>query len=147
MSGASPDCPGAGSSLAMQPDTSDAMRLTTWAVSADGEQVRLGFVDAAGQHCAISLPIAALSALMMTIPRMLQKALEARFGDGSMRMIHELGTWRVERAVGADASILSLTTPDGFEVVFAVATPQADRLGKMLCHSAAPAAVRASVIN
>jgi len=122
-------------------------RLTTWAVTPDGEQVQLGFEDGAGRACTITLPVAVLSGLMMTIPRMLRRALRLRFADGSLRMIHELGDWRVERAVGADASILSLATPDGFEVTFAVATPQADRLGEKLRHSASPVAVGASVIN
>jgi hypothetical protein len=132
----------------MQRDTIIGERLTSWAVAEGGEHVRLGFEDEAGQPCAVALPIAVLSALMMTIPRMLQQALEARFADGSLRMIHELGEWRVERAVGVDASILSLTTPDGFEVTFAVATPQADRLGQTLRHSASPsAAVRAPAVN
>ena len=122
-------------------------RLTSWSVAPDGEHVRLGFADEAGRPCAVTLPIAVLSALMMTIPRMLRQALEARFADGSLRMIHELGDWRVERAVGADASILSLATPDGFEVTFAVATPQADRLGETLRHSAVPSAARAPIVN
>jgi hypothetical protein len=122
-------------------------RLTTWAVSPDGERVRLGFEDEAGRPCVLSLQTALLSALMMTIPRMLRQALEARVADGSLRMIHELGDWRVERAVGADASILSLATPDGFEVTFAVATPEADRLGETLRYSATPDAVRARVVN
>jgi hypothetical protein len=131
----------------MDPHDISGERLTSWSVAPDGEQVRLGFEDEAGRPCAITLPIAVLSALMMTIPRMLRQALEARFADGSLRMIHELGDWRVERAVGADASILSLATPDGFEVTFAVATPQADRLGETLRHSAAPSAARAPVVN
>ena len=68
--------------------------------------------------------------------------------DGLLRMIHELGGWCVERAVGADASILSFATPDGFEVTFAVATPQADRLGQTLRHSADPSvAVCAPIVN
>jgi len=132
----------------MERDTIIGERLTSWATAEGGEHVRLGFEDAAGRACAVILPISVLSALMMTIPRMLRQALEARFADGSLRMIHELGDWRVERAVGADASILSLATPDGFEVTFAVATPQADRLGQTLRHSAEPSvAVRAPVVN
>src|SRR5262249_29949501 len=123
----------------------DGERLTTWAVSPDGETVRLGFEDAAGRPCAINLPITVLSGLMMTIPRMLRQALAARFADGSLRMTHELGDWRVERAAGTDASILSLTTPDGFEVAFAVATPQASRLSETLRLAARPGAVRPSV--
>ncbi len=122
-------------------------RLTTWAATPDGERVELGVENDSGRFCTISLPIALLSALMMTIPRMLRHALQARFGDGSLRMIHELGDWRVERALDADASILSLTTTDGFEVTFAVATPEADRLGETLRYSATSGAVRAPVVN
>jgi len=122
-------------------------RLTTWTVAAEGERVLLGFEDDAGQHCAISLPIEVLSALMMTIPRMLREALAARLDGGALRMIHPLGDWRVERAMGADASLLSLATPDGFEVTFALATPEADRLGEMLRYSAEAAAMRPPVVN
>jgi hypothetical protein len=122
-------------------------RLTAWSVTQDGEHVRLGLVDDDGRPCAVLLPTAVLSGLMMTIPRMLQDALRVKFSDGSLRMIHELGDWRVERAAGTDASILSLATPDGFEVTFSVATPQADRLGKTLRHSATPAAEELTVLN
>ncbi len=122
-------------------------RLTTWAVTPDGERVRLGFEDEAGRPCAVNLPINVLSALMMTIPRILRQALAVRFADGSLRMIHELGEWRVERAVEADASILSLATSDGFEVTFAVTTAEADRLGEMLRYSALPSAMRAAAVN
>jgi hypothetical protein len=128
-------------------DLIKGQRLTTWSVTPDGEHVQLGLVDEQDHPCAVLLPIAVLSGLMMTIPRMLQDALRAKFSDGSLRMIHELGDWRVERAAGANASILSLTTPDGFEVTFAVATPQADRLGKTLRHSATPGAEEMPVLN
>jgi hypothetical protein len=116
-------------------------RLTTWAATPDGERVRLGFEDDTGRACEISLPVAVLSGLMMSIPRMLQQALEKQFADGSLRMVHELGDWRVERAAGADAFILSLATPDGFEVTFAVPSPQADRLAASLYGSARTPAV------
>jgi len=122
-------------------------RLTTWTVAAEGERVVLGFEDEAGQCRNISLPVEVLSALMMTIPRMLREALAGRFAGGSLRMIHPLGDWRVERAMGVDASLLSLATPDGFEVTFALATPEADRLGEMLRYSAEPAAMCPPIVN
>jgi hypothetical protein len=122
-------------------------RLTTWAVTQDGERVRLSFEDEAGRPCAISLPVSLLSGLMMTIPRMLRQALNARFKDNSLRMTHELGDWRVERAAGADASILSLATADGFEVTFAVAASQAEGLGKTLRQAADPATPGRALLN
>lgn len=122
-------------------------RLTTWAASADGERVELG-IETDGRHaCSISLPIGLLSALMMTIPGMLREALRAQFGDGSLRMTHQLGEWRVERAVGADAAILSLITIDGFEVTFALPAREAERLGATLHYSATRHSVQAPVVN
>ncbi len=110
----------------------DGIRLTAWEMTPDGERVRLGFDDAEGKGCEISLPVSQLSALMMTIPRMLQRALSAQFSDGSLRMIHELGNWRLEHAAGTDAAILSLGTVDGFEVAFAVAANEVERLARSL---------------
>jgi hypothetical protein len=131
----------------MDDDAIRGERLTTWAVCDDGERVRLGLTDESGRPCAITLPVELLSALMMTIPRMLRRALDARGGDGSLRVVHPLGAWEVERAVGADASILHLATSDGFEVTFAVATAQADRLGATLCFSATRDALAARIVN
>ena len=56
-------------------------RLTTWAVTPDGERVRPGFEDEAGQPCAISLPVAVRVASMRTIPRMPRRALDKRFAN------------------------------------------------------------------
>lgn len=122
-------------------------RLTTWATAPDGRHVQLGFEDEAGRSSLISLPVDVLSALMMTIPSMLRQALNAQFADGSLRITHPLGDWRVERALETNASILSLTTPDGFEVAFALAMSQADQLGEMLRHSTEPAAASAPAVN
>jgi hypothetical protein len=122
-------------------------RLTAWSVTQDGEYVQLGFVDETDETVTLLLPIGMLSGLMMTIPRMLRDALKAKFSDNSLRMIHKLGDWRVERATGTNGSILSLATPDGFEVTFAVATPQADRLGRTLRHAATPATTESTFLN
>jgi hypothetical protein len=125
--------------------TLECERLTNWTVITDGQYARLGFEDEAGRPCAISLPIGLLSALMMTIPRILREALQAQFADGSRRMIHALGDWRVEQAVEADTAILSLATPDGFEVAFAVAAADAGRLGRLLRRFSELAATRTAV--
>ena len=122
-------------------------RLTTWEVAEDGERVCLGLEDEDGQRHAVSLPASVLSALMMTIPRMLRQALETRFSDSTRRMIHELGDWRVERAAGADAFIISLTTVDGFEVTFAVPSSRADRLGETPRFSASDTPPAGAIIN
>jgi hypothetical protein len=61
-------------------------QLTTWAASPDGERVELGIETDSGQSCTLSLPTGMLSALMMTIPRMLREALRSQLGDRSLHM-------------------------------------------------------------
>jgi hypothetical protein len=61
-------------------------QLTTWAASPDGERVELGAETDSEQSCTLSLPIGMLSALMMTIPRMLREALRSQLGDRSLHM-------------------------------------------------------------
>ena len=103
---------------ATRPLASDA--LTTWSVSADGSRVRLGFSNGQGRPRCLDLPLEAISGLLMTLPRILQRALDAR-GDGSSRVVQPLGAWRLEQAAGDGRLILTLTTPDGFAVTFALA--------------------------
>jgi hypothetical protein len=111
-------------------------RLTGWAVAPGGGHVELGFEDKAGQAQSLSLPVELLSALLMTIPRMLRQALDAQFGDGSLRIIHELGGWQLERAAGLDAVMLTMRTPDGFEVTFALPAAEAGNLAATLGDTA-----------
>ena len=116
--------------------------LTTWSVSHDGSRVRLGFADGDGGPCRIDLPMEVMSALLLTLPRILQCALDTR-GNGSDRMVHLLDDWRVERAAGQDELILTLKTPDGFSIAFALAP---DELAAMAetgqNHVCAPLALR-----
>lgn len=94
--------------------------LTTWSVSPDGSRARLGFADGAGWPCRVDLPVEVVSGLLMTLPRVLQAALDRR-GDGSDRVVQPLGSWQLERASDPGRLILTLTTPDGFSVAFALA--------------------------
>ena len=106
--------------------------LTTWAVLPGGEQVCLGFAATGGETHRIILPMAALTGLLMTLPRILQTALDERFPDGTLRIVHPLGEWRLEQSEGDHGLILQLGTPDGFEVAFAVQDEDAGSLGSAL---------------
>src|SRR5262245_13598569 len=92
--------------------------LTTYGISPDGHRVRIQVRDAAGAPAALELPTHALSELMMTLPRMLRQALQNQYRDPSLRLVHDLGDCQVEQAAGEDRLILTLRTPDGFEVSF-----------------------------
>ncbi len=57
---------------------------------------------------------------MSALPRILQCALDER-EDRSDRIVHLLGSWRVERAAEHGRLVLTLKTPDGFGIAFALA--------------------------
>jgi hypothetical protein len=106
--------------------------LTSWTVLPGGEQVCLGFAASGGTTHRIILPFAALTGLLMTLPRILQTALDERFPDNTLRVVHPLGAWRLEQSEGNNGLILKLGTPDGFEVAFAVPDEDAGPLGSAL---------------
>jgi hypothetical protein len=110
----------------------EGQTLTTWTVIPGGEQICLGFTSAHGVTHRIKLPVEVLTGLLMTLPRMLQSALNERFPDGSLRVVQPLGDWRLEQAEGDNGLILKLGTPDGFEVAFTVPDPDAASLGAAL---------------
>jgi hypothetical protein len=123
--------------IAAEPaQTIEGQKLTTWAVLPGGEQVCLGFAATGGETHRIVLPFEALTGLLMTLPRMLQSALNERFPDSTLRVVHPLGDWRLEQAEGDNGLILKLGTPDGFEVAFAVPDEDADSLGTALLTTA-----------
>ncbi len=116
--------------------------LTTWSVSQDGSRVRLGFADRDGEPCRIDLPMEAMSALLLTLPRILQCALDT-CDDSSDRIVHPLGGWRLERAAEHGRLILTLKTPGGFGVAFTLAPDElAAMAGAGQEHSCTPLAPR-----
>jgi hypothetical protein len=68
-------------------------RLTTYDVGPDGAHIRLNFEDALDGPHMLSLTIELLSGLLMTIPRILQRALQARYQDRSVRIVQPLSCW------------------------------------------------------
>ncbi len=110
----------------------EGSRLTAWCVLTGGTRIQLDFADCDGTPHHIVLPFDALTGLLMTLPRMLQTALDMRFADGSLRFVQPLGGWRLERAENEAKLILQLGTPDGFEVAFALEGQDADSLGAAL---------------
>ena len=55
-------------------------------------------------------------------------ALQARYGDESMRLVFPLGNWRLEAAEGSKDFILTMSTSDGFEVAFVLSAPTIVRM-------------------
>ncbi len=114
----------------------EGRRLTSWKVLPGGERIRLDLAAADGAEHSVVLPFDALSSLLMTLPRMLQAALDARCTAGSLRVAQLLGNWRLEQVQGEAGLILKLATPDGFEVAFALTGKVAHLLGAALVTTA-----------
>lgn len=110
----------------------DAQALTTCGVADDGDAISLGFVDAVGNPATIRLSLNQVGALVMTLPSLLEKALQTRYGDQSLRYAYPLVSWTVEQSVDLSQRMVTLQTADGFSVCFAVPREQQSELGEAL---------------
>src|SRR5450631_2943138 len=104
-------------SLPMQIDT---QALTTCEVAADGGAISLGFVDSTGKPATIRLSLNQVGALAMTLPGLIDKALQTRFGDQSLRYAYPLASWAVEQSTDPTQGMVTLRTVDGFSVCFSI---------------------------
>jgi len=102
------------------PNEIDGASLTTYQVAPDGQYVRLSFEDAHGSPCALRLTSGCVQQLVMTLPQLLSRALQAQRADPSLRAVFPLGEWRLEAAAGSQDFILTMITPEGFEVAFSL---------------------------
>jgi hypothetical protein len=107
----------------------DGKELTTYQVAPDGSTFRLNFNDLEGRAAALTLPVEALNTLVMTMPQIARQAMKAKYRDDTIRLVYPIGDWRIEAAAGDTRLILTLRTPDGFEVSFAASR---DDLAAML---------------
>ena len=119
----------------MQAAPIEGQKLKSWGVLPGGTQISLDFIAMDGATHRIVLPVDALSGLMMTLPRMVQSALDEGFPDVSFRVVQWLGGWRLEKQAADDGVILKLATTDGFEVAFAMDGERAGCLGAALLEA------------
>ena len=110
----------------------DTQSLTTCEVAADGGAVSLGFVDSTGNPATIRLSLNAVGALAMTLPGLIDKALQTRFGDRSLRYAYPLESWVVEQSSDPSQGMVTLKTVDGFSVCFSIPRAQQSELGEAL---------------
>jgi len=119
----------------------ETQALTTCEVAADGG-ILLGFVDAAGQPATIRLSLNQVGALAMTLPGLIDKALQTRFGDVSLRYAYPLASWLVEQSSDPTQSMVTLRTVDGFSVCFSIPRQQQSELGEALVAQPASVTLR-----
>jgi len=100
--------------------TLDVAKLTTCKVAPDGQAISLAAEDGSGKPFQLRITAEQAGMLAMTLPQLLTEAIQARHRDHSMRYVFPLGGFELRAADGHPTAILSLRTPDGFEVSFAV---------------------------
>jgi hypothetical protein len=96
-------------------------RLTGFGVAPDGESIAIHLMDEESQPATLLLPAECLNALIMTLPEMLRCTLHLRFHDESMRLVYPVGHWEVAGSSVQGGVIVTLGTPDGFQVSFSLA--------------------------
>lgn len=110
----------------------ETQSLTTCEVAADGGAISLGFVDSTGNPATIRLSLNQVGALAMTLPGLIDKALQTRFGDRSLRYAYPLESWVVEQSSDPAQGMVTLKTVDGFSVCFSIPREQQSELGEAL---------------
>src|ERR1700728_4150258 len=98
----------------------ESQSLTTCEVAPDGNTVVLGFTDSQGTSARIRLPLSQIGALAMTLPDLINKALQSRYGDHTLRYAYPLASWTVERSSDPGTGMMTLSTTDGFSVCFSM---------------------------
>jgi hypothetical protein len=93
--------------------------LTSVQVAGDGSAIRLLARTPDGQDATVILPSIAARQLMMTLPRVISKAIATEHKDETLRLVFTLDRWQLERTAGSRV-ILTLATADNFEITFAV---------------------------
>jgi hypothetical protein len=116
--------------------------LTCCEIAPGGEVISLGFVDTKGQPQTIRLALNQVGALAMTLPGLIGKALQTRFGDNTLRYAYPLDSWVVEQASDPSQGMVTLCTTDGFSVCFSMPRQQLNRLGEALVAEYEPKVLR-----
>lgn len=98
----------------------ESQSLTACEVAPDGNTVVLGFTDSRGTAARIRLPLSQIGALAMTLPDLITRALQSRFGDRTLRYAYPLASWTVEQSSDPRTGMVTLSTTDGFSVCFSM---------------------------
>ena len=116
--------------------TIDIRCLARFETAEDGESISLVAEDVSGRSVRIAFPTEVLSSLIMTLPRMVTAAIQRRRNDPSARLVYPLAESRTELSADLSTRILTLKTPDGFTVSFAVNDDQFRELARSHAQSA-----------
>jgi hypothetical protein len=122
----------------------ETQSLTSCEICPGGNVISLGFVDSKGQPQTIRLSLNQVGALAMTLPSLIGKALQTRFGDDTLRYAYPLASWELEQSTDPTQGMVTLRTTDGFSVCFSIPREQQNSLGEALVAQYEPRVLRAN---
>jgi hypothetical protein len=114
----------------------DIRGLARFETGEDGVSISLVAEDVSGRSVRLTFPTEVLSSLIMTLPQMLTAAIQRRRNDPSARLVYPLAETKTELSTDLSTRILTLKTPDGFTVSFAVSDDQFRELARSGAQSA-----------
>jgi len=120
----------------------ETQSLTCCEIAPGGDVISLGFVDTKGRPQTIRLSLNQVGALAMTLPGLIGKALQTRFGDDTLRYAYPLESWVVEQSSDPTQGMVTLRTTDGFSVCFSIPRQQQSELGGALVAQYEPKVMR-----
>ena len=114
----------------------DVAALTSFETADDGASILMHMRDATGGAVTMSLPVACLNSLMMTLPKMLVSAIQRRHNDASLRIVYPADRLTMELDADRRTRIMTVATPDGFEVSFGLSGAQCREIAACEAQSA-----------
>jgi len=103
--------------------------MTRFETAEDGSSVRLDMEDVNGRLVSLHMPLKCLNRLIMTLPEIVRRALQAQHRDASVRIVYPVARFQLELAGDSETRILTLETPDGFSASFGLTEEQWREIG------------------
>ncbi|MGH3850951.1 MAG: hypothetical protein ACRDRT_14855 [Pseudonocardiaceae bacterium] len=108
--------------------------LTAYQVAHDGSNFRMHALDDEGNAVTVQFPTECLKQLMPTLPRALEEALRAQTRDASLRLVHAIDSWLIEKARSGDGQlILTFITQNQLKISFGIAERAVVQMAEVIC--------------
>jgi hypothetical protein len=114
----------------------DIKSLARFEIAEDGGSISLLTEGVSGRPVRLTFTTEVLSSLIMTLPQMMTSAVQRRRNDPSARLVYPLAESKIELGTDLSTRILTLKTPDGFTVSFAVSDDQLSEIARSRAQSA-----------
>ena len=97
----------------------EVRELTNYQIAPDGSSVLLNLIDSEG-HTGVIVPLEQLKELALSMPQIAEQAFQTANGVPSLRLVHELDEWQLEKASQDGVAILSMKIRGGFSISVAI---------------------------